>query len=191
MVTNDRFIVSLACLYLAGKVADCPKSSSRVLSAGAHVLEGQARANDIARNREWLEAARKQLYKAERAILYHTGFRFNQMTVTEAVVHMLQDKPLHSFLQKHFTKADDMANFSQLCIQFCNQSTKTPLILQYSPETIAAGCIWMTMKLFKIDCTPIHQPTPWYIDFARGDQLADVSDQIILDILDEAEEYKG
>ena len=118
------------------------------------------------RNREWIDAARQQLTKAERAILYQTGFRFGKMTVTEAVLHMLQDDPLLPFLRATFTDEERLSNFSQLCIHFSNQSAKIPLVIQYRAETIAGACIWMTLKLFKVDDVSLRDPKPWYCKYS-------------------------
>lgn len=166
MVTNDRFLISLACLYLAGKVADSPKSSRDIILSGLSCVESSKEAFlEKVRSREWVDAARQQLTKAERAILYQTGFRFSKMTVTEAVLHMLQDKPLLPFLRSTFTDEEKLSNFSQLCIHFSNQSAKIPLVVQYKAETIAGACIWMTLKLFKVDDTSLRDPRPWYCKY--------------------------
>jgi len=167
MVTNDRFLISLACLYLAGKVADSPKSSRDIILAGLSCVESSKEAfEEKFRNREWIDAARQQLTKAERAILYQTGFRFGKMTVTEAVLHMLQDDPLLPFLRATFTDEERLSNFSQLCIHFSNQSAKIPLVIQYRAETIAGACIWMTLKLFKVDDVSLRDPKPWYCKYS-------------------------
>ena len=52
---NDRFLVSMACVYLGGKVADCPKSSRDVLVSGFSVLNPNKKPE-----KAWLEEARKK-----------------------------------------------------------------------------------------------------------------------------------
>lgn len=161
MVTNDRFLISMACLYLGGKIADSPKRSRDVIMMGVRAVEqipevAEAKIYD----REWMDGARQQLVKAERALLYQTGFRFERMTVVEAVVHMLQDQPLKGFVDD----LDDEKRgwFSTLCVSYANHSAKTPLILQYAVDSIASTCVWMAMKFMKLDTRMLTVPKPWY-----------------------------
>jgi len=90
---NDRFAISMACLYLGGKVADSPKSSRDVLMAGFSVLYPKVRPT-----KEWLDAARKKLVRAERVVLYQTGFKFASKTANQHMLDLLQERQLNSFL---------------------------------------------------------------------------------------------
>ena len=90
---NDRFAISMACLYLGGKVADSPKSSRDVLMAGFSVLYPKERPT-----KEWLDAARKKLVRAERVVLYQTGFKFASKTANQHMLDLLREKQLNSFL---------------------------------------------------------------------------------------------
>ena len=188
MVTNDRFLVSMGCLYLGGKVADCPKSSRDIVLAGVSVLDKRKGATEErAKDKEWMDAAKKQITKAERALLYQTGFRFNNETVTESLLCMLQDEPIYSFLKNTLDGDDKLANFSQLCMHLSNQSAKIPLILQYKPPTIAATCVWMALKLLQVPDAILRVPKPWYMSYgAKNGDLDDISNQIISTVLNDA-----
>lgn len=186
MATNDRFLMSMACLYLAGKVADSPKSSRDILLAGSSVLKRNKHGIE-AHDKHWLDAARKQLVRAERALLYQTGFRFPNTSATGLVIPMLRDKKLYEFLKSTLKDDEKVSNFSQLCIHFSNQSAKIPLILQYEPSVIAAACIWMVMKMLKVPDAILRVPEPWYVQHgARNGDLLDISNQLINDLLRDA-----
>ena len=70
--------MSVACLYLAGKVEDCPKSARDVMWA---CFSTRYRAHPEALRRfadkAFTEAMRERLFVAERALLYALGFDFN------------------------------------------------------------------------------------------------------------------
>jgi cyclin T len=186
MATNDRFLMSMACLYLAGKVADSPKSSRDILLAGLSVLHTKRQVMD-AHDKRWLDSARKQLARAERALLYQTGFRFRNTSATGLVVPMLRDERLYGFLKSTLKDDEKVSNFSQLCIHFSNQSAKIPLILQYEPSVIAAACIWMVMKILKVPDAILRVPEPWYIQYgARNGDLQDIANQLTNDLLRDA-----
>lgn len=187
MATNDRFLMSMACLYLAGKVADCPKSSRDILLAGSSVLSKKQSVEEKARDKKWLDSARKQLIRAERALLYQTGFRCSSKTVTESLVLMLQDDKLYTFLKNTLKGDEQLANFSQLCIHLSNQSAKIPLILQYESHMIAAACVWMVLKLLRVPDAILRVPQPWYADYGvKTGDLADISNQLVGALLRDA-----
>lgn len=190
MATNDRFLMSMACLYLAGKVADSPKSSRDILLAGSSVLNGKQYVMD-AKDKHWLDGARNQLARAERALLYQTGFRFSSKTVTESLVLMLRDERLYTFLKSTLKDDEHLANFSQLCIHLSNQSAKIPLVLQYESNVIAAACVWMVLKVLKVPDAILRVPKPWYVEYgALNGDLQDISKQLVETLLRDAARLK-
>lgn len=196
MVTNDRFVssikaaagcglhpfcpalvsdslppsllqlVSLACLNLAGKVADTSKKLVWILGKGLSHVCDQATAKRCYEDKAWMEAAHEQITRAERALLYQIGFRFSKATAPEALVTMLQAQPLRGFLATAYVDAAARSHFAQACMHVANLSSRVPLVLQYSPEAVAAGCVWLVMKMLKVDTSPLRhvgpQRQPWY-----------------------------
>ena len=166
-------LMSMACLYLAGKVADSPKSSRDVVVASIECIsDDPAEASRRYQDREWLAAAREQVNRAERALLYHLGFRFGHTTVPATFISMLQVEPLVGFLATAFPDPATRTNFNHTCLHVCNQSCKVPLVLQYPPEAVAAACVWFVMKLYKLDTTPLRTVSPgrqpWYAPYGLG-----------------------
>lgn len=198
MVTNDRFLIATACLYLGGKVADAPKACRDVLAACVDRLcTSREEGRQLWQDREWMEAARERVFLAERAILYQIGFRFSSTTAPEAVIHALLDQssPVGLHFTKHF--ADDLSarsQFSQTCMHLANQSAKVPLVLQYRAEAIAATCIWLGMKLFQVNTAPLataHHGRPWYTKYGLTDKdLDNITAQISVSIVHDADVAK-
>jgi hypothetical protein len=174
ILKNDRFLVSMACMYLGGKVADCPKSSRDVLMAGFSVLHLKEKPT-----KEWLEGARKKLVKAERVLLYLTGFKFPSKTANECMMNMLlKDERLNAFLKGTLAGDQELANFNRMCNTLVNSSAKIPLVLSHQPKTIAAACVWMVIKLLKLPDASLKTPRPWYAEYASAADLKTISEQL-------------
>lgn len=198
MVTNDRFLIATACLYLGGKVADAPKACRDVIIACVDRLcTSREEGRRLWQDREWMEAARERVFLAERAILYQIGFRFSTTTAPEAVIHALLDQssPVGLLFTKHF--ADNLtarSQFSQTCMHLANQTAKIPLVLQYKAEAVAAACIWLGMKLFQVNTAPLataHYGKPWYTKFdLTNKDLESITAQISLSVVHDAEVAK-
>ncbi len=171
---NDRFLVSMACVYLGGKVADCPKSSRDVLVSGFSVLNPNKKPE-----KAWLEEARKKLVKAERMLLYQMGFKFSMKTANEHMMHiLLKDVRLSSFLKATLTGDQELAKFNRLSNTLVNSSAKIPLVVHHEPQTIAAACVWYVIKLLKLPDTELNQPRPWYAAYATAKELKEISEQL-------------
>lgn len=172
---NDRFLVSMACVYLGGKVADCPKSSRDVLVSGFSVLNPNKKPD-----KSWLEGARKKLVKAERVLLYQTGFKFSIKTANEHMMDiLLKDERLGAFLKGTLGMGDqELAKFNRLSNTLVNSSAKIPLVVQHDPKAIAAACVWFVIKLLKLPDTDLNQPRPWYAAYTTAEELKEVSEQL-------------
>jgi hypothetical protein len=181
---NDRFLVSMACLYLGGKVADCPKSSRDVLVSGFSVLHPNKKPE-----KTWLEEARKKLVVAERMVLYQLGFKFSIKTANEHMMDiLLKDERLSSFLKGTLTGDQELAKFNRLSNTLVNSSAKIPLVVHYEPRTIAAVCVWFVIKMLKLPDTDLNQPRPWYAAYATAKELKEVSEQLSDALVRESQE---
>ena len=165
-------LMSVACLHLGGKVADAPKSCRDILAACVEAMcSTRQEASDIRRSPQWEEKAKKAVERAERALLYQLGFIFHWTSAPQCVVEILSNKiegPGNLLAGRFNNDAKELANFNQTCMHLANQSAKVPLVLQYSASGIAAACIWMGMKLMKVDSSvlrDVHTGMPWYTEF--------------------------
>lgn len=176
--------MAMACMYLGGKVADAPKSCRDIISACTEAMcPTREEASRLRNDTEWIKATKEAVSTAERALLYQLGFRFSWTTAPGALVDILIDQTgpgVATFLGGRLND-DERQQFNQMCIFLANQSAKVPLALQYPSEAIAAACIWLGMKMLKIDGSSItpFDNQPWYYQYGlRSEDLGIIADQI-------------
>lgn len=136
----------MACLYLAGKVEDSPKSAVHILKTGLHIRMGSER-DAVMYLREHQEAARKRLFIAERSLLYALGFDVSIAHPSALIISWFTKQPFAD-LKTHLGK-EDFKTLVSTSFQLANESLKTTLCLQLPAETIAVGCIWLAGKLLQ------------------------------------------
>jgi len=150
----------MACLYLGGKIADFPKSSRDIIYGCVNAMcSTQEESIRLRNDSEWMKQTRQAINDAERALLYHLGFRFSWKPAWFTVVDILNDTTsggIGTFLAGYFENKlkEERDTLDYICYRLANESAKIPLNLQYPPEAIAAVCIWMGMKLFKVTAKP-------------------------------------
>lgn len=133
-----------------------------------------------------MDVARERINMAERAILYQLGFRFSWTTPQEHLIRMLGSDPssplLPYFIRYFGNDHDRRSRFNQICLHLTNQSSKIPLVLQYPTDAIAAACIWLGMKLLKVDTRPLsalYRGQPWYYKYdLKNTDLDAITEQI-------------
>lgn len=201
MVTNDRFLMAMACMYLGAKIADFPKSSRDIIYGCVDAMCTTHEESSRLRNdSEWMKQTRQAINDAERALLYHLGFRFSWKPAPFTVINILKDKTsggIGTFLDGYFENKpeEERGVLSTMCVHLANESAKIPLNLQYPPEAIAAVCIWLGMKLFKVTATPpaLFDPKTgkakqWYHMYGvENKDLEIIADQITGSVVGDAE----
>ncbi|KAI3431759.1 hypothetical protein D9Q98_004801 [Chlorella vulgaris] len=151
LVRNDPFLMSIACLYLGGKVEDSPKSVRDVLAASCdrHYKDAARR---IANDRDQYEAMKEKVFVAERSLLYALDFDFNVQQPLKHWMRMLQSEPLKGHRSALSARDERKAQaWAQLSSTFVTDSLKTEACLLYSAGQIAAACIWLALKLLRED----------------------------------------
>jgi hypothetical protein len=196
--------MAMACLYLGAKIADFPKSSRDIIYSCVDAMcTTQEESRRLRNDSEWMKHTRQAINDAERALLYHLGFRFSWKPTTYTVIDILDDiasDGIGTFLAGYFeskTKAE-LGILSTLCVCLANESAKIPLNLQYPPEAIAAVCIWLGMKIYKVSATPpaLFDPKTgkakqWYHMYGvENADLEIIADQITASVVGDAETAK-
>ncbi|EFN52825.1 hypothetical protein CHLNCDRAFT_138256 [Chlorella variabilis] len=139
LVRNDPFLMSVACLYLGGKVEDSPKSVRDVLMASCE-LRYRDGARRLQHERELYEGLREKVFQAERALLYALDFQFNVEQPFKPCLAMLSSEPLKSHREALLARDPKKAHLlAQFAINFVTDSGRQ----------IAVACIWLAMKLLK------------------------------------------
>ena len=171
-------------MYLGGKVADAPKSCRDIICACTEAIcSTTEEASRLRNDPDWMKATKEVVCNAERALLYVLGFRFSWTSAPQAVVQILDDQKgagLGAFLDGRLQEPE-RAQFHQMCMHLANQSAKGPLVLQYPSEAIGAACIWLGMKVLKIDGSIItpFDTKPWYSQYGLNpDDLDIIVEQI-------------
>ncbi|GAB4822968.1 hypothetical protein N2152v2_010014 [Parachlorella kessleri] len=183
LLKNDYFIVSIACLYLAGKVEDTPKSVRDVLYA---CFEWRFRGQqDVLRrlyDKDFYDSARERVFTAERAIMYALGFDFNIESVYGPMLGIIKEGPVRRI--RDSLAAVEPVKVEQMMRTFfilANDSLKTTLCLQYSAHQIAATVIWLVLTLYRLDADVLdeHGRVWWVAYEATPEVLEDISGQIL------------
>lgn len=166
-----------ACIYVAGKALDCPKSVKDVLFACLERATG-GDSNTAARQthtKNFMEPAKDKIFCAERALLYTLGYRFPAKpyeTAQSQLIHMLRLPMFTKFLNRLEAKQKGVrSRVAQFSIFYCDQSIRTTLVLQFPPAARAAACIWIALKMLKVDTTELnreHEGYPWYYAYNLG-----------------------
>ena len=208
MVTNDRFLMAMACLYLGGKIADFPKSSRDIIFGCVSTMcETDEESSRLRNNNEWMKQTRQAINDAERALLYQVGFRFFWETTITAVFRILQDMTnevgvmgIGAFLNLAYYKGippNEKPELTNLSFLLANESIKVPLTLQYPTEAIAAVCVWMGMKMFKVPGSPTNvvnekgQSKKWYYKYGlEAEDVEIIAQQITEAVVGDAEAWK-
>lgn len=150
LVRNDPFLMSVACLYLGGKVEDTPKSVRDVLVASCELRYGLEAARRITHDKALYESMREKVFIAERALLYALDFEFSVQHAAKPLFNMWRQEPLISFRQG-LRDAQKDKQLAQLAYSLSNDCYKTEACLRFSGVALAAACIWLAMKLLKQD----------------------------------------
>lgn len=174
MSSNDVLVVATACLFTAAKISDYPKALRDVCQ---HMWQCRYRGKiaifNQVKDREWQDAFRAAVLKAERAMLYVIGFDLGvplPYKETLDIVHSLKLHTAHPELP-------------QTAWNLVMASLQTTLGLQYPSHLIAAGAIYTALKLHQVTLAPLpgdyrqwYQRSPIDADAAK---LEDITMQLL------------
>jgi len=155
--------VAMASLFLASKVDEAPRRPRELLNVFYHIdqIENKKPIKPLDWRTEQYIILKDYLIKTERHILKDMGF-------TVYVEHP------HKYLVEYL-KVLDLASNNNLCQRawnYANDSQRTTLSVQFSPQIIATGCLYYAARVEKI-AFPDH--LAWWEIF---DAELEVLDQI-------------
>ncbi|KAM0893761.1 hypothetical protein ACQ4PT_024905 [Festuca glaucescens] len=166
---NDRMTIATVCMFLAGKVEETPRPLKDVILISYEVIHKKDPAA-VARikQKEVYEKQKELLLIGERAVLVTLDFDLN--------IHHPY-KPLVQAIEK-FNKVAQKA-LAQAAWSFVNDGLRTSLCLQFKPQHIAAGAIFLATKFLKIKL-PADGENFWLQQFdVTPRQLEEVSNQML------------
>uniref|UniRef100_A0ACD6A3V4 Uncharacterized protein n=2 Tax=Avena sativa TaxID=4498 RepID=A0ACD6A3V4_AVESA len=166
---NDRMTIATVCMFLAGKVEETPRPLKDVVLISYEVIHKKDPAA-VARikQKEVYEKQKELLLIGERVVLVTLDFDLN--------VHHPY-KPLVQAIEK-FNKVAQKA-LAQAAWSFVNDGLRTSLCLQFKPQHIAAGAIFLATKFLKVKL-PADGENFWLQQFdVTPWQLEEVSNQML------------
>lgn len=179
--TFPRYVTSLSCLFLAGKVEETPKKCEELIKMAEKILPE----NEF---EKFGPDPRDKVLRLEKMILQ--TIRFN----------LLVEHP-YEFISKyiHYLKGDKhkIQKVLEMAWTFVNDSLCTTLCIQWEPEIVAISMIYLAAKLSKyeiVDWVGKVNGQRWWDMFVQNltmDLMEDICHQV-LDLYSQNEsEHKG
>ncbi|KAL6899892.1 hypothetical protein ACP4OV_006550 [Aristida adscensionis] len=150
--TNSRTVATV-CVFLASKVEDTPCPLDLVVRVAYEMMyrRDSAAAQRI-RQKDVFEKQKAHILIGERLVLTTIRFDFN-------IQH-----PYRSLLDAIKNLGIIQKEVKQMAWNFVNDWIKTTLCLQYKPQYIAAGSLYLAAKLHNIKL-PLHGAHVWWHQF--------------------------
>ena len=142
MKQHDRFVIGLACVFLACKVEEQPRHIKDIIS---HYFN--FRFNSKHPGSELYLQMMDSLVAAERILLQTLSF---DLEVIHPYTHLMtQLRSIKGYIPKERLK-----EFTDTSRSFINDSFVTKLCLKYSPQYISASCMLLASQQIHLDLIP-------------------------------------
>lgn len=166
--TNDRYTIATACLFLATKVEEVPFALKDVTMLAYEIrYKRDPTAAERIRQKDCYEQQKQLIVMAERIVLSTLAFDFN-------VQH-----PYRNLVSAIKIFKVEQNSLAQVAWNFVNDGLMTTLCLQFKPQHIAAGAIFLAAKFLKVKL-PSDGEKPWWEVFeVTPRQLEEVSNQML------------
>ncbi|KAG0469737.1 hypothetical protein HPP92_016437 [Vanilla planifolia] len=165
---NDRRTIATVCMFLAAKVEETPRPLKDVILVSYEIIHKKdPSAIQRIKQKEVYEQQKELILMGERLVLATLGFDLN--------VHHPY-KPLVEAIKRFKVAQNALA---QVAWNFVNDGLRTSLFLQFKPDQIAAGAIFLAAKFLKVKL-PSDSEKVWWQEFdVTPRQLEDVSNQML------------
>ena len=149
-VVYDFQHVSIACLYLASKIEECYRKLRDIINVFHYVTQKKSglSTEPLDYVGESYFQVKNEVIKMERRILKELGFCVHVKHPHKIIVVYLR-----------FLEMDQNRAFVQRAWNNMNDSLRTTVFLRYSPETIAAACIFLAARVLSI---PLPKSPGWW-----------------------------
>lgn len=165
---NDRRAIATVCMFLAGKSEETPRPLKDVILVSYEIIHKKdPSAIQRIKQKEVYEQQKELILFGERLVLATLGFDLN-------VLHPY--KPLVEAIKKFKVAQNALA---QVAWNFVNDGLRTSLCLQFKPQYIAAGALFLAAKFIKVKL-PSDGEKVWWQEFdVTPRQLEEVSNQML------------
>lgn len=167
--THDKYpidITAMASIFLAAKIEEYPRKAHEVIDVFLYVISIKLQREISLSNSEY-EKVREELILAERRLLKNLGFNLLSsyphkviLTTYQAMVNALD-------ANQNVWKDRDNQKLLQIAVNYCNDSLRTDVFLEYSKEAVACACIQMACNDYQMFFPKSTDGKEWYLLFAK------------------------
>eukprot|EP01125_Pyxidicula_operculata_P020700 TRINITY_DN7713_c0_g1_i1.p1 TRINITY_DN7713_c0_g1~~TRINITY_DN7713_c0_g1_i1.p1 ORF type:complete len:481 (+),score=97.79 TRINITY_DN7713_c0_g1_i1:129-1571(+) len=167
----DKYLIGIACLFLASKVEETPKKLRDVICT-FHELKHQAQTpkekyEPLRMDSSTYDKLRKDVVISERVVLQTISF---DLTVEHP----------YKFLLGYVKKINGTKDLAQVAWNFVNDSLRyTVLCLQYKPQLIASAAIYLASRFLNQPLLKQGDKEWWEIFDAKISDINNISNQIL------------
>lgn len=166
-------ITSMAALFLASKVEECPKKASTLIDEFVRVVSGKLRRKFHLNSTEH-DKIRQELITAERRMLKNLGFNLLSSYPHKIIVSYYQVIVNYLDRDKIIWNETVERMILQKAWNFCNDSLRTEVFIKFSKEAVACACLQLaceeTGRLFP----RTTDGQEWYLLFTGESELKTV-----------------
>lgn len=173
-VKNDRFVIATACLFLAGKVEETPKSLKDIVKVAYQVQYSNEKFNI---STDYFEVQRENILCAERLLLHALEFDFNVEHSYKYLLNIVKDMSKIGLV-----KEGNARELAQVAWNFANDSLRTTLCLQFSAEEIAAAVLYLAAKYLGRN---INLQKNWWTQLELNSSMCEEIGNQILDLYEQ------
>jgi len=157
----DSYLVGATCLFMAGKVRDNTFKMRDVINVAHHTLHRDVPPLDL-KDEYW--ARRDAIVQAELLLMRTLQFDVNFPTPHQYLLHYL--KTLKTWLPGDTWSKVPIAQASSAFLQDIYHS---PSVLDFSPQAIALGSLYLTFQCYGVDIPFVKETdeTGWFTPFSK------------------------
>mmetsp|Transcript_10620 Transcript_10620/g.10263 ORF Transcript_10620/g.10263 Transcript_10620/m.10263 type:complete len:247 (-) Transcript_10620:385-1125(-) len=142
---HNRFVIAVACLFLASKVEECPKKLRDIIHA---YFTLRVKYNGHPPTELEVVEFPNRILLSERLVLQTLCFDLQIIHPYKLALDKIKDK------LKVYIPSDLRQSFHQNAVNFMNDSYRTTLCLQYTPSQIASSAIFLAT--IQLNIKPIN-----------------------------------
>lgn len=166
-------ITSMAALFLAAKIEECPKKANDLIDVFVGVLSSKLRRNFNLNPTEH-DKIRQELITAERRLLKNLGFNLLSSYPHKSIVSYYYLIVNHLDSEHNVWREHDNQHILQLAWNYCNDSLRTDVFIKFSKEAVACACIQMACEETQMLFPKTTDGREWYLLFTAESELKTV-----------------
>ena len=137
--SNDRFLLGSTCLFLAGKVSECPHSLNAIVRTHYQIrkrIDMESTTGDFIKTRQKIIALER--------ILLHT-MAFDLVVILPHIFMQFWVDEIVKCIPPSFRQNDDAKALKQHAWNFINDASATSIVLQFDPKAIAFAAVYLSV----------------------------------------------